>query len=142
MTGNYLGSNWIATSDGPGGGTSVTEVPGTIAGLDSHGNAIEGVAVTALITDGGHAVTGATYQWQLDGHDIANATDAIYVPTEGDEGHALTVNVSFVDALSQIETSSASAGTVAESPTENASIALAPGTVAQRGRGSGRSLRR
>jgi hypothetical protein len=129
LTGDYVGSNWIATSDGPGGGTDVTEVPGTIAGLDSHGNAIEGVAVTALITDGGHAVTGATYQWQLDGHDIANATDAIYLPTEGDEGHALTVNVSFVDALSHTETSSASAGTVAESPTENATISLSGAAV-------------
>jgi hypothetical protein len=74
-------------------------------------------------------VTGATYQWQLDGHDIANATDAIYLPTEGDEGHALTVKVSFVDALSQPETSSASAGTVAESPTENATISLSGAAV-------------
>ena len=123
LTGNYLGSSFVATSDG-NGGTSVTEVPGAIAGLDAHGNAIEGVAVTALITDGGQPVPNATYQWLLDGKDIADATGASYLPTENDEGHALTVNISFTDALHQVETSSASAGIVAESPTENATIAL------------------
>jgi fibronectin-binding autotransporter adhesin len=123
LTGNYLGSSFVSTSDGQGG-TSVTEVPGAIAGLDAHGNAIEGVAVTALITDGGQLVTNATYQWLLDGQPIANATNATYVPNENDEGHALTVNISFADALHQVETSSASAGTVAESPTENATISL------------------
>jgi len=123
LTGNYLGSSFVATSDGHGG-TSVTEVPGAIAGLDAHGNAIEGVAVTALITDGGQSVTTAAYQWLLDGQPIANATNAVYVPTESDEGHALTVNISFTDALGQVESSSASAGKVAESPTENATIVL------------------
>jgi FecR protein len=126
LTGNYLGVHWVAASDGPGGGTTVTEVPGAItAGLDQHGNATEGVAVTASITDGGHAVAdGATYQWRLNGHDIPNATGASYTPTESDEGQLLTVNVGFVDAQHDPETSTVSAGTVQESPTENATIAL------------------
>jgi hypothetical protein len=125
LSGDYLGVHWNLADDGsPQHGTDVTEVPGAISGLDSHGNAVEGSAVNALITDGGQPVSNATYQWQLDGEDIADATGASYLPTENDEGHALTVNISFTDALGQVETSSASAGTVAESPTENATIVL------------------
>ncbi len=124
LTGDYTGVHWALANDGSSQhGTDVTEIPGAItAGLDANGNAVEGNAVTASITDGGQAVTGATYQWQRDGTDIA--TGASYLPTESDEGHVLTVNVSYVDALGNPETSSASAGTVAESPTENATIAL------------------
>jgi VCBS repeat-containing protein len=112
LTGDYLGSSWIATSDGPNGGTSVSEVPGAITALDAHGDAVEGSAVTASITDGGQSVMNAMYQWQLDGQDILNATDATYLPTESDEGHALTVHISFVDALDHAETSTITAGTV------------------------------
>ena len=129
MTGDYLGSHWTATSDGVGGGTAVIEIPGAIAGLDSLGHAVEGSQVTALITDGGQSVTGATYQWQLDGQDILNATDANYLPTEGNEGHLLTVKISFTDALNNVDTSSVSAGTVVESPVENAAITLSGGAV-------------
>ena len=111
LTGDYLGSSFTAASDGHGG-TSVTEVPGVIAGLDSHGDAVEGNAVAVSITDGGQPVTNATYQWQLDGHDILNAAYASYVPTENDEGHALTVNISFVDPLNHLETGTLNAGTV------------------------------
>ena len=115
LSGNYLGVHWVLADDGSSQhGTKVTEAPGAITGLDSNGNAIQGVAITALVTDGGQSVTGATYQWQLDGHDILNATDAVYVPTESDEGHALTVEISYIDALHNAETSSASAGTVQE----------------------------
>jgi hypothetical protein len=123
LTGDYSGAHWIVGSD-LNGGTTVTEAPGAISGLDSHGNALEGVTVTASITDGGQAVTGATYQWQLDGENIQDATSASYTPTESDEGHALTVEVGFIDAQQHSETSEASAGTVQESPTENAAIAL------------------
>ena len=125
LSGDYTGVHWALADDGSSkDGTDVTEVPGAIAGLNSSGNAVEGTAVSVSITDGGQVVTGATYQWQLDGANIQNATGASYLPTESDEGHVLTVNVSYVDALSNTETSSASAGTVQESPTENASILL------------------
>jgi hypothetical protein len=112
LSGDYSDARWVAASDGQGG-TTVTEVPGAItAGLDQHGNATEGTPVTASITDGGQPVTDATYQWQRDGKDILNATEASYTPTETDEGHALTVHVSFVDAKNQTETTAVSAGTV------------------------------
>ena len=113
LTGNYLGVHWVAASDGSGGGTTVTEVPGAItAGLDQHGNATEGVAVTASVTDGGAVVTNAIYQWQLDGQAIAGATGASYVPTETDEGHALSVSVLFTDTNGLAEQGTTSAGTV------------------------------
>jgi hypothetical protein len=112
LSGDYSGSHWVTASDG-NGGTTVTELPGAItAGLDSRGNATEGTLVTASITDGGEPVTDATYQWQRDGKDILNATQASYTPTEADEGHALTVRVGFVDAEHQAESSTVSAGTV------------------------------
>jgi VCBS repeat-containing protein len=116
LTGDYLGSHWTATADAAGVGTAITEAPGAIAGLDSQGHAVDGMAVTALITDGGQPVTGATYQWQLDGQDILNATNATYLPTDANEGHLLTVKVSFTDALNHVDTSSVSAGTVVAAP--------------------------
>src|SRR5204863_494185 len=62
---------------GSGSAGTVQEISGgdtvvAISGLTG-GNAVEGTDVTATITDGGLAVTGATYQWQLDGTDIAGA---------------------------------------------------------------------
>lgn len=119
LSGNYLGAHWILTDDGSSlHGTKIAEAPGAITGLDSYGNAIEGRTVTALITDGGQAVTNVTYQWQLDGQDILNATGISYLPTEGDEGHALTVKISYLDAFNNAEIASASAGIVVEGLTD------------------------
>src|SRR6516162_101808 len=56
----------------------------------------------------------------LDGKPISGATAASYTPIESDEGHSLTVNVTFNDA-GNTETASASAGVVqagvADTPT-------------------------
>jgi hypothetical protein len=121
LAGDYSGSSWIAADD-LHGGTTVTEVPGAItAGLDQHGNATEGVAVTASATDGGQAEPNASYHWQI--YDTTTAmwgegsgtggNTANYIPGEQDEGHLLQVSISFVDADGGTETNTISAGTVA-----------------------------
>jgi fibronectin-binding autotransporter adhesin len=136
LSGNYLGVHWILSDDGSTQhGTDITEAPGlVVAGLDSRGDASEGSAVNALITDGGKSVTNATYAWQIfdtaqdkwvvgSGADTASAS---YVPGKQDEGHALRVSVSFTDATGHIETGTASAGTVspvADQPVVTASAA-------------------
>src|SRR5205814_6976427 len=120
LSGDYLGVHWALTDDGPSHGTDVTEIPGAItAGLDANGNASEGSAVNAIITDGGKSVTGATYEWQIfdtikgwiDGSGTGVAS-ANYIPGEQDEGHALRVSLSFTDALGHTENTTVSAGTV------------------------------
>ena len=136
LTGDYTGVTWSVTNDG-NGGTDITEVPGLISGL-TKGNAVEGTPVSLAITDGGQSVTQASYQWQLDGHNITDATGSSYQPTESDEGHLLTVNFTYTDALNVTETGTASAGTVGEiaggdlvatlssnTPHEGASISVA-----------------
>jgi FecR protein len=116
LTGDYTGVAWSVTNDG-NGRTDVTEVPGVIAGLDSNGNATEGSPIKASITDGGAAVT-ATYTWQIfengawvPGSGVADA-NGNYTPGEADEGHALRVSISYIDALNHSETATVSAGTV------------------------------
>ncbi len=63
LQGDYTGVTWGVTTDGKGG-TDITEVPGVITGL-VNGNASEGSPIKASITDGGAAVTTATYTWQI-----------------------------------------------------------------------------
>ena len=104
LTGDYLGVHWTLTGDGSSQhGTDVMEVPGAVAGLDPNGNATQGVALTASITDGGQTVSGATYDWQVS-HDggktwvDANGTNGLssYTPVEADEGQLLRVALSFI----------------------------------------------
>ena len=116
LMGDYTGVTWAATNDGHGG-TSVTEDPGVIAGLDFNGNATEGSPIKASITDGGAAVN-ATYAWQIFeggqwvlGSGVADL-NGDYTPGETDEGHALRVSILYVDALHHNETAIISAGTV------------------------------
>ena len=116
LEGDYTGVTWSVTND-KNGGTSITEVPGVIAGLDSNGNATEGSPVKASITDGGAAVN-ATYTWQIFenggwvvGSGVADA-NGNYTPGESDEGHALRVYISYVDALGNSESAIVLAGTV------------------------------
>ena len=136
LTGDYTGSHWLATSDAPGGGTDVVEIPGAItAGLNSHGNPSEGSPVTVSITDGGHSVaSGATYEWQIwdtnqqkwiDGSGTG-ITGATYTPGEQDEGHLLQVSLTFTDANGNVDHTTVSAGTVspvADVPVVTASAA-------------------
>ena len=111
---------------GPPHGTDLSEVPGAVAGLDANGNATQGVALTASITDGGKTVSGATYAWQVsdDGGKTwvdANGTNGLsnYTPVEADEGQLLRVALSFVDYSGEPEQSFVSAGVVQESLTDD-----------------------
>ena len=129
LTGDYTGVHWVLGQDS-GTGTTIVEAPGAIiSGLDSHGNAVEDQTLTVAITDAGQAVTNATYTfetyntvthvWEV----VQSGSNNTYTPDEQDEGKALKVDLSFTDVNGD-ETSSVSAGTVQESPTENASISL------------------
>ncbi len=120
LDGDYVGSSWSVSSDG-NGGTDITESPGVLSGLDSHGNATAGTAIEALITDGGAPVTGAIYTFETsaDGKTwttVQNGPGDSYIPTEADEGRQLKVVLSFTDAEGHAETSSVSAGTVQQPP--------------------------
>jgi hypothetical protein len=121
LCGDYSGVRWALADDGHGD-TILTEIPGVIsAGLNQQGNASEGVAVTAAITDGGHAVTQVSYDWQIYDSTCNTWVDgsgtgvnaASYIPGEQDEGHLLRVSISFTDALGHDESQTVSAGTVA-----------------------------
>jgi hypothetical protein len=73
------------------------------------------------------APDGITYTWSVRGTGVQTGLDAAgntYTPTEADEGKAISVAVSFTDTHGFAEQGAASAGTVQESPTENAAISL------------------
>jgi hypothetical protein len=101
----------------------------------SSATATEGTPISvATAADGGTNVLGtAAYQWKVNtGSGFVNATGtgattATYTPTEGDEGGTLEVVVSLTDPGNpgNTETITVVAGTVHESPTENATISLA-----------------
>ncbi|HLG80644.1 MAG TPA: FecR domain-containing protein [Bradyrhizobium sp.] len=121
VTGDYSGVHWVLADDGTSThGTTLTEVPGAITGLDAHGNADQGSALSVSITDGGAAVTGVTYDWQVSTDGVhwseAGGSNGLstYTPVEADEGQSLRVALSFTDAAGKAETSTASAGTVHE----------------------------
>jgi hypothetical protein len=128
LTGDYSGVHWVLGPDSSGG-TTLTEAPGAISGLDSNGNADQGTALSVSITDGGAAVTGATYHWQVS-TDSVNWTDAhgnnglsSYTPVEADEGQSLRVSLSFTDSNGKAEASTVSAGVVQEAPAAPTSFA-------------------
>ncbi len=126
LSGDYLGSSWSATSDGSGG-TDINEVPGALSGLDSHGDADQGVKLTASITDGGEPVTNATYTFETsaDGKHwttVQSGTNSSYTPADRDEGKQLQVVLSFTDSSGHHETSTVSAGTVQDNPNDHPTI--------------------
>src|SRR5258708_7162534 len=90
----------------------------------------EGQQTTASTADGAQAVASATYTWKIDGSAVQSTSSNTYTPTEAVEGHTLTLDVSFNDpgnnAIAETETGIAvgSLDTVAESPTENATISI------------------
>src|SRR5207253_2250804 len=98
----------------------------SLSGL-SNGNAVEGQLVTASVTEADAPPSGITYTWSVGGSAVKTGTDAAgatYTRTESDEGKSISVAVSFTDTHGFGEGGSTSAGTVQESPTENASISL------------------
>jgi fibronectin-binding autotransporter adhesin len=112
LSGDNSGAQFVAVKDDDGS-TLIEEVPGAITGLDAHSNAVQDQTLTVSITDGGKGVTDAHYQWLLDGAPIQDATEASYTPTESDEGHKLSVDLTFIDA-NGTESSSVLGGTVQE----------------------------
>jgi hypothetical protein len=112
------------------GNEVVAQSAGTVAdsadlAVTLSGSPVQGAPISVTkVTDGGNTVSaGLSYQWLLDGNAIANATAATYTPTEADEGHALSVKVTYADASGN-EIVTQSAGTVGDSPTEVASVVL------------------
>ena len=97
----------------------------SLAGLTS-GHAVEGTLLTATVTDlDAPASSSIIYTWTVDGLTKASGLGLnAYTPTNADEGKAITVSVSFTDTHGNAETGTTSAGTVAEKPTENATISL------------------
>ena len=98
----------------------------SLSGLTG-GNAVEGQQITATVTETDAPATGITYTWTVGGVAVKTGTDAAgatYTPTEADEGKTISVAVSFTDSHGFAEHGTTSAGTVQESPTENASISL------------------
>jgi fibronectin-binding autotransporter adhesin len=120
ITGDYSGVHWVLSADSSGHGTTLTEAPGAITGLDANGNADQGDRLSVSITDGGAAVTGVTYVWQVSTDGVhwteASGTNgqSSYTPVEADEGEQLRVSLSFTDSDGNAETSSVSAGVVRE----------------------------
>ena len=75
-----------------------------------------------------------SYQWVADDEDIAGATGSSYTLTEGDEGKAITVTVSFTDAEGNPETmTSDPTGEVAAKPNTQATGAPAISGMARVG---------
>ena len=67
------------------------------------------------------------YQWRADSVDIADATSATYTLVDGDEGRAVTVQVSFTDdAGNSEELTSAATDAVAAAPQANTPATGAP----------------
>ena len=95
----------------------------SLSGL-TNGNAVEGTQVTATVTEADAPASGIVYTWFVGGHAVAGVTGNTYTPSENDEGQTLSVSASFTDTHGFAEQGSVSAGTVQESPTENASISL------------------
>ena len=83
----------------------------TLGGL-TNGNAFEGTAVTATLSD--HNLQNLTYQWFAGGQAIQGATASSYTPAEADEGKPLDLQVSFTDPnnANRIDTVTQLAGTV------------------------------
>ena len=127
---SFIDKNGFAETGSTSAGT-VQESPTenasiSLSGLTS-GNAVEGKQVTATVTEGDAPASGITYTWKVNGTTVKTGIDTsgnTYTPTETDEGKPITVSVSFTDKHGFAETGSTSAGTVQESPTENASISL------------------
>jgi hypothetical protein len=99
LSGDYTGGIFSTHSD-VGGGTTVA-LQGYVT---INGTAQEGQTLSAQISDSLLGNGSVTYQWLRDGSIIQNATGANYVVTEADEGHALSVKVSFTDTAGNFET--------------------------------------
>jgi Domain of unknown function (DUF4347)/FG-GAP-like repeat len=124
--GNASGSETTTVSAGTVQESSTENATISLAGLAS-GNAVEGQQITATVTEPDAPASGINYTWKVNGTTVFTGTDAAgntYTPTEADEGLPITVSASFTDTHGNAESGTTSAGTVQESPTENASFTV------------------
>src|ERR1035437_6218734 len=81
---------------------AVAESPSETLSVVINGAPVEGVAITATVTDsnavGGDVSGPVTYTWFSGGAQVQSGTSNSYTPTEADEGQHLTVTASFSDA--------------------------------------------
>ena len=116
ITGSYGQNSFALTTDANGNTEIVsTAAQVSVSGFDSAGNAAEGSAVTATLTDLNGA-TDITYQWLDNGEVISGATGSSYTPVAGNVGDVLDVVVTFTEG-GITEQITALAGTVAAAPT-------------------------
>jgi hypothetical protein len=140
---SYTDTNSNAQSGTFSAGT-VRENPNFNAGIAisglTAGNAVEGMPLTATVTEGDAPASGITYTWSvlINGpfhpqlspvHIGVDAAGNTFTPDDGLEGLPLSVVASYADTHGLAEAGQASAGTVQESPTESAGISIA-GTTA------------
>jgi len=125
-------SIWTATisfelersSDGHGG-TDITETPGALSGLDSHGDAVEGTTVKAS----GHRWRRARerrcplhVETSVDGKHWTTVQDGMgdsYKRPSRTRASSSQVVVTYTDSHSNVEKTTVSAGTVQENPYEH-----------------------
>ena len=97
LTGTYTQNDFALASDGGSGtpGTDIVWSPaqGSVTGVDNAGNAIEGSAVTANLTDTN--ASAVSYTW-LDNGSVVGTDSATFTPTD-DAGHTLDVVIGFTD---------------------------------------------
>ncbi len=116
----------VVSTDTEGDGNTATSAA-TAAVLDAaptvttpviSGTAQEGQTLTASAS-AGQPDNPVSYQWQQDGHDIAGATGATYLVTEGDEGHKLDIVATATNeqGLTATVTSAATATVLDAAPT-------------------------
>ena len=80
----------------------------------SNGNAVEGQAVTATVSDPDGNPVSASYTFSLDGQAVATNTSGSYTPAFAAGGKALSVSVSYTDGQGHAAELLASGGTVQE----------------------------
>ena len=153
--GDAAGSESTTVSAGTVHEIAAGDLAATLSGLTG-GNAVQGTAVrVATVTDAGaNVLSGATYQWQVFNGTtwtaIEEATHATYTPTEGNEGKALRVVVTYAGDAAGSESTIVSAGTVQEIAAGDLAATLSgltgeqcgPGHRRQRDDGDGRRSQR
>ena len=118
---------WVVLSP-PAANTPATGVP-TIGGTARVGQTL--TADTSGIADAdGLDNVSFSYQWQADGAETQDATDATYTPVVDDVGKAMSVTVSFTDDAGNEEESTSAATDAVETGTEEAKAANSPATGA------------
>jgi hypothetical protein len=84
------------------------------------GKPIDGQRITATIDEPDAPTNGIHYQWMIDGKPVNDATGASFTPKESQEGHLLSVSVSFTDTHHFAESGTATAGFVTDGDNDDA----------------------